>query len=226
MAKPSIPAKVTVQTTRFLKANQYAPQVFLFRNIESGQVVYSQTPAVEKTYMYEQFLRPNWENKRPTTRRDIWKCMCVVELNSYDDAVDTFQALVDLRTRRDVTDRLEVRGQRVRNQDGNIWFSGQFRPTYAMESVADLSTVIEEFQLADTKILWEDLWRKGDDKHWDTTLVEHQELPRLSSRNELAVLKELRAAKIEQMDVLKGENRLKNKQILEDNGIKIEGVEQ
>lgn len=183
----------------WLKYNGFAPRVYLFHNKESGQVIYSQLPHLSNYQIKVQFKRPNWENKKPTKRRDIWDIMCVAEFADHDAALKLYNGLVELRYMREISKRKEAEALRRRNKDGNIWYSGQFRPTYSQESVLDLSTVIDEFKLPAT-VYWENLWRKGDDKYWNLDLAIHKELP-LILLNRSVILKEL--AKLDQLDFKK-----------------------
>ena len=91
--------------------------------------------------------------------------MCVVNFNNYEYAIAAYKGLVDLRKTRDVVQKKEANEMRKKNDDGNIWYSGQFRPTYTQEAVADLTHVIDEFELEGTKIFWANEWHRGDDKH-------------------------------------------------------------
>ncbi|ODV59165.1 mitochondrial 54S ribosomal protein mL67, partial [Ascoidea rubescens DSM 1968] len=171
----------------WLRKNGYAPQVFLFRNIESGQVLYSQLPKFSDYQIKRLFQRPNWENKRPSTRRDIWRIMAVANFENYERAVAAYEALVEIRHMREVTKRKEAEALRKRNEFGNIWFSGQFRPGYTQEAVADLSSVIETLKYR-TTVFWEDYWRKGDGKYWSSKLSRHHELPRVGTREQIPML--------------------------------------
>ncbi|ODV94743.1 hypothetical protein PACTADRAFT_34499 [Pachysolen tannophilus NRRL Y-2460] len=179
------------RSAKWLEKNGFAPQVYLFRNIESGQVVYSQLPHLNNYQIKQQFKRPNWENKKPTKRRDIWQIMAVADFESFDKAVVAYNGLVELRYMRDVTKRKEAESMRKRNSDGNIWYSAQFRPSYSQESIADLSAVVDEFKFK-TKIYWEDIWRKGDDKYWNLDLAQHLEFPQKILVDRSVILNELR----------------------------------
>lgn len=182
----------------WLKSNGFAPQVFLFRNIESGQVVYSQTPHVTKYQIDQQFFRPNWENRKPSKRRDLWRPMAVAQFDDYSKAVQAYHALVELRYMREVPKRKEAESLRRRNEYRRIWHSGQYRPTWAQEAASDLSTVVDEFGL-NTKIYWDSLWRKGGDECWNTDLVEHVEMDQVSPREKFVVLDEIRKAGLAQL---------------------------
>ncbi|EDO17695.1 hypothetical protein Kpol_1004p73 [Vanderwaltozyma polyspora DSM 70294] len=184
--------------TQWLKSAGYAPQVFIFRNLESGQVLYSQLPNFSEKQIKLQFQRPNWANKQPSARRDIWKCMCVVDMPSYEASVQLYQNLVRLRYLRDVTYVKQTNEMRKKNNDGNVWFSGQYRPTYTQEAVADLVESLTKIDSEDKKLTihWEDQWRMGDkEKYWTPILpqVEHSLMSRVgnTSREESSILKEL-----------------------------------
>ncbi|GMM35419.1 Mhr1 protein [Saccharomycopsis crataegensis] len=176
---------------KWLLSKGYSPSVYLFRNLESGQVIYSQFPYFAERQIKKQFQRPNWQNRLPSTRKDIWRIMSVVSFDNHEKAVDAYNALVELRHLRDVGQKKLANSFRKKNEDGNIWYSAQYRPTWTQESVADLTTVIDELKLENTKIFWEDLWRKGDDKYWNQELVEHRQLEKFSPREESVVLKRL-----------------------------------
>ena len=204
-----MPVYKSVGASRFrpvewIKKAGYAPQVFVFRNLESGQVLYSQLPNFTVTQIDKQFPRPNWANKKPSTRRDIWKCMCVVNMPNYESGVKLYQNLVRLRELRDVVNAKDNDGLRKKNEDGNVWFSGQYRPTFTQETVADLIESLSKVDVAlsqqgaprDITIHWEDLWRMGDkDKYWVPVLpnIKHLTINRLgnTSREESAILSEL-----------------------------------
>ena len=64
--------------------------------------------------------------------------MCVVDLGDYMDAVQLYQNLVRLRYMRDVLYAKENDKLRLKNEWGNVWNSGLFRPTFTQEAVADL----------------------------------------------------------------------------------------
>ncbi|QPG74377.1 hypothetical protein FOA43_001704 [Brettanomyces nanus] len=179
------------RNANWLKVNGFAPQIFLFRNIESGQVIYSQTPHVGKYQIKQQFFRPNWENRKPSKRRDLWRPMAVAEFENYQKAIQAYHALVELRYMREVSKRKEAETLRRRNEYQQIWYSGQYRPTWSQEATSDLSTVVDEFKLK-TKIYWDSLWRKGQDKCWNTELVQHTEMDQMSPRDKFVVLDEIR----------------------------------
>lgn len=175
----------------WLKENGFAPQIFLFRNIESGQVVYSQLPHITPYQIKQQFFRPNWENRKPTKRRDLWRPMAVAQFQTYQQAVQAYHGLVELRFMREVSKRKDAEKLRRRNEYHQIWYSGQYRPTWSQEAASDLSTIVDELGLK-TKIYWDTLWRKGDDKYWNKDLVQHVEMERLSPREKFVVLDEIR----------------------------------
>lgn len=91
----------------FEKTKIIPPQVYIFRNLEYGQVLYSQFPNFSQTQVDKLFVRPNWSNRKPSLRRDIWKCMCVVNLQNYKQSVHLYQNLCRLRYLRDVAQRKE-----------------------------------------------------------------------------------------------------------------------
>lgn len=175
-----------------LKQLNLAPQIFMFKNIFSGQVLYSQVPGYHQDQIDQQFVQPNWQNRKPSRRNDLWRLMCVVNFGSYNQAVEAYKGLVDLRIVRDVVKPDEADSMRKKNNEGNIWYAGQYRPTYSQEAVADLSHVIDEFNLGNTKIMWESLWRKGADEHWRADLVEHESLPPFNPKLETVLMDELR----------------------------------
>ncbi|CCE62825.1 hypothetical protein TPHA_0D01860 [Tetrapisispora phaffii CBS 4417] len=194
--------------TKWLKAAGYSPQVFVFRNLQSGQVLYSQLPNFTDKQIDNQFQRPNWENKKPSTRRDLWKCMCVIDMPNHEGSVQLYQNLVRLRYLRDVTLKGDAKAMRKKNGDGNTWFSGLYRPTYTQEAVADIIESLRKIKHNDAEqklidsdsnaitIHWEDIWRMGDKtKHWDPLLlnINHTEIERTgnTSREESVILKQL-----------------------------------
>ncbi|QLL33415.1 hypothetical protein HG536_0E03260 [Torulaspora globosa] len=184
----------------WLQKAGYAPQVFVFRNLESGQVVYSQFPNFTQKQVDTLFQRPNWENKKPSTRRDVWKCMCVVDMPDYESSVKLYQNLRRLRYLRDVRMPKEAQSLRKKNDDGNVWYSAQYRPTYAQEAVADLieslSKTLRHTKEKEATLHWEDPWRMGDKaKYWSPALptVKHTVMSRLgnSAREQSSILREL-----------------------------------
>lgn len=174
---------------RWLEKHAFGPDVFLFRNLESGQVLYTQVPFPQAFNIKTQFRNPNWENRLPDIRRDIWRPMAVAKLPTYPLAVECYNSLVELRTYRDITYKDKVNEWRKRNEDGNIWFSGQYRPTYSQEAVADLSSVLTAFKARAT-VYWDGQWRKGDDKYWND-LIKHEDLPAFNPRDSYAALRNL-----------------------------------
>lgn len=80
-----------------LVKNDLGPQVFVFRNLFSGQVLYSPVPAYHNDQINQQFVNPNWQNRKPSRRQDLWKIMCVVNFDNYDYATAAYKGLVDLR---------------------------------------------------------------------------------------------------------------------------------
>lgn len=168
------------------------PQVFMFKNLFTGQVLYSQVPAYHQDQIDLQFPNPNWQNRKPARRNDLWRIMCVATFANHKYAVAAYKGLVQLRHARDIVQRDEARAMRKNNEDGNIWYSGQFRPTYAQEAVADLAHVIDEFGLEETKVYWENEWRRGEDKYWNTEYVKHDTLPVFNPRDQTVMLDILR----------------------------------
>ncbi|KAK6454060.1 transcriptional regulation of mitochondrial recombination-domain-containing protein [Scheffersomyces xylosifermentans] len=191
------------KTAEELRRLNLAPQVYLFKNLFSGQVLYSQVPAFHQDQIDQQFVRPNWENRKPSRRNDLWRVMCVATFDNYDYAVAAFRGLVQLRQARDVVQQKEAKALRRKNDEGNTWYAGQYRPTYSQEAVADLAHVIEEFELENTKLMWENAWRRGDDKHWSAELVQHETLPPFNPRDQNILLDELRAKAVEEFAKLR-----------------------
>ncbi|CAH2353249.1 mitochondrial homologous recombination protein 1 [[Candida] railenensis] len=184
------------KTVEDLQKLNLAPQIFLFKNLFSGQVLYSQVPAYHQDQIDEQFVRPNWQNRKPSRRNDLWRIMAVAEFANYEYAVAAYEGLVQLRQARDTELKKDAQELRKKNEDGNIWYSGQYRPTYSQEAVADLSHVIDEFGLENTKIMWENLWRKGEDEYWSED-VQHDSLPAHNPKHQTILLDELRGRAIE-----------------------------
>mmetsp|Transcript_8069 Transcript_8069/g.10144 ORF Transcript_8069/g.10144 Transcript_8069/m.10144 type:complete len:245 (-) Transcript_8069:134-868(-) len=191
------------KTEQDLIALNMAPQVYMFKNLFSGQVLYSQVPAFHQDQIDEQFTRPNWENRKPSRRNDLWRIMCVANFENYEYAIAAYKGLVQLRQVRDVVQKKEAKAMRKKNDEGNVWFSGQYRPTYSQEAVADLAHVIDEFELEGTTLMWESLWRKGEDSHWRSDLVEHDSLPPFNPRDQTILLDELRARAVEEFAKLR-----------------------
>ncbi|QBM86145.1 Transcriptional regulation of recombination [Metschnikowia aff. pulcherrima] len=180
------------KTAEELQQLQLAPQVIMFKNLFSGQVLYSQVPGFHQEQIDGQFVRPNWENRKPSRRNDLWRVMCVVNFANYDYAVAAYHGLVELRKLRDTKLAKEAKAMRKKNVDGNTWFLGQYRPAYTQEAVADLAHVIDEFQLENTTAYWESLWRKGEDEHWRHDLVAHDSLPAYNPKYQSVMLDEMR----------------------------------
>ncbi|KAH3673265.1 hypothetical protein WICMUC_003724 [Wickerhamomyces mucosus] len=190
------------RSAKWLEKNSFAPQVFVFRNLESGQVIYSQLPTFSEYQIKLLFQRPNWQNRKPSTRRDIWKIMAVVDFKNYDSAVVAYQSLVRLRSMRDLNLKNIAMKFRPRNQDGNIWYSAQYRPIYTQEAVSDISNVLETLK-KEAKIHWEDEWRKGDLQNWNSDLVSHELLDRVGLQTPKELLDQLRIKAREEFKKLK-----------------------
>ncbi|CAK9438438.1 mitochondrial 54S ribosomal protein mL67 [Lodderomyces beijingensis] len=184
-----------VKTESELQSLNLAPQVFIFKNLFSGQILYSQVPAYHQDQLDHQFWNPNWQNRKPSRRQDLWKIMCIANFNNYEYSEAAYKGLLLLRQLRSSKEANEMRRK---NDDGNIWYSGQFRPTYSQEAVADLSHVIDEFELEGTKLYWENEWRKGDEKHWNLDLVEHDKLPVHGPQQQTIMLDVMRARAVEE----------------------------
>lgn len=193
----------TKKTAEELASLEFGPQVFLFKNIFSGQVIYSQVPAYHQNQIDEQFPRPNWENRKPARRNDLWRIMAVATFENYEYAKAAYDGLVQLRRVRDVWQSDQAKAMRRKNDEGNTWYSGQYRPTYSQEAVADLACVVDEFELEGTKVDWESLWRKGDDEYWRGDLVEHSEMKIVGSKDESVLLDELRVRAVEEFKRLR-----------------------
>lgn len=169
-----------------------APQIYMFKNLFSGQVLYSQVPGYHQDQIDSQFLRPNWENRKPSRRTDLWRIMCVVNFSNYDYAVAAYDGLLQLREARDIHLKTEAKAMRKKNEEGNTWYSGQYRPTHAQEAIADLAHVVDEFELENTTAFWESLWRKGGDEHWRNDLVMHESLPVFNPKYQSVLLEEMK----------------------------------
>uniref|UniRef100_A0A060SXI6 Large ribosomal subunit protein mL67 n=1 Tax=Blastobotrys adeninivorans TaxID=409370 RepID=A0A060SXI6_BLAAD len=174
----------------WLRNRRYGPNVFVFRNLETNQVLYTQTPFPQRYNIAKQFQGPNWQNRLPTTRNDLWRAMAVAQLPNYESAVHLYERLVQLRHMRDYTHRDVAMAMRKKNEDGNIWFYSQFRPTYTQEAVSDLISALEHLDVS-AKIHWEDSWRRGDESHWEDIEVEHAEFPRYNPRERHVVLRKI-----------------------------------
>ncbi|CAI5757906.1 unnamed protein product [Candida verbasci] len=176
------------KTESDLIESNLAPQVFLFKNLFSGQVLYSQVPAFHQDQIESQFQLPNWQNRKPSRRQDLWRIMCIANFKNYEYAIAAFTGLLDLRRTRDIIQKQQAMDMRKKNDDGNIWYSGQYRPTYAQEAIADLSHVIDEFELDETRLYWENEFRKGENKYWNLELVQHETLPIYSPKDQSIML--------------------------------------
>lgn len=126
--------------------------------------------------------------------------MCVVDMPSYESSVKLYQNLRRLRYLRDVRLSKEADSMRKKNDEGNIWYSMQYRPTYTQEAVSDLIESLGK-TFRDTAdhsatLHWEDPWRMGDKaKFWTPKLpnVNHAVMNRLgnSAREQSSLLREL-----------------------------------
>ncbi|KAI3406406.1 MHR1 [Candida oxycetoniae] len=197
-----------LKSESYLQELGLAPQLFIFKNLFSGQILYSQVPAYHQDQIDAQFYNPNWQDRKPSRRQDLWKIMCVANFNNYEYSKAAYQALLDLKSLR--KKRKEANNMRKKNDDGNIWYSGQYRPTYSQEAVADLAHVIDEFELDGTKLFWENEWRKGDEKFWNLAYVEHDKLPVYPPQHQSVLLDVMRAKAMEefsrQRELLKQQN--------------------
>ncbi|CCD24068.1 mitochondrial 54S ribosomal protein mL67 NDAI_0C04080 [Naumovozyma dairenensis CBS 421] len=215
--------KVSTASSRFrpatwLKKSGYAPHVYLFRNLEQGQVLYSQLPQVTNHMIEKTFKKKvdSWMYKKPSTRRDLWKCMCVVNMKDYDDGVLLFQNLQRLRFLRDFAQLDKANEFRKKDSNGHVWYSGKFRPTFAQEAVADLRESLIKMQKHDKieqekdtneiDIYWEDPWRMGDlDKYWTPVLsnVNHKLINNSgnTAREESVILKEISTQTLNELSI-------------------------
>lgn len=182
----------------WLQKHRYGPNVFVFRNLETNQVLYTQTPFPQRYNIKKQFQGPNWQNRLPTTRNDLWRAMAVAQLPTYDSAVKLYENLVQLRHMRDRTHKSQADAWRKKNDEGNIWYFSQFRPTYTQEAVADLVSSLEHLNVVNGAPLkctlhWEDPWRRGDASHWQPLeeTVQHAEFPRYNPRERFVVLRQI-----------------------------------
>ena len=199
-------AAAPMKSIKWLTKRQYPPYIYLFRHLERGQVVYSQTPFPTKQDIENLWPHPNQTNKKPIygTRRDLWKLMCLVKLPKPEWSLQLYRDLIHLRHLRDIKG---INSHRELNSFGQVWYSGQFRPVYGQEAIADLRECLlkgpvgtannsnnEDNTTNLVTIYWEDLWRMGDkEKYWTDTLpqVEHNQIPRIgnTSREERGILK-------------------------------------
>lgn len=192
---------VNTATSRFRTANWlekagYSPWVYLYRNLVQGQVMYSQLPEYGARNLKTQFQRPSWQNKFPEMRKDVWRIMCVVQMPTHQDSVQVYQNLCRLRYMRDVLYKEEAQKHRKLNEMGRVWHSGQYRPTYTQEAVADVrESLLKSNTNGPVNLVWEDLWRMGDKFHWDTLPfnVHHTAIPKHGNviRDEHSMLKQL-----------------------------------
>lgn len=180
------------RTVQWLKTNDFAPQVYLFRNIQSGQVVFSQTPHVTQYQINQQFKQPNKENKKPKVRHDLWRPLAVAHFETYESAIRAYQHLVELRHFRDISRKDEAKSLRKMNEWNRVWCSGQYRPTYTMEATADLSTALDLASDSQLKVYWDGLWWKGEDKHWNDKIT-HVDMERFGRREKFVILDEIKA---------------------------------
>lgn len=125
----------------------------------------------------------------------------MAQFPTYELAVEAYEGMVMLRHQRDDVKKDLANSWRKRNEDGNIWYSGQFRPTYTQEAVADLASVLDAFNV-NTTIFWENQWRRGDDKHWNE-LTTHTDLPKFNPRDSYTVLRQLGWQQYEQYEQLR-----------------------
>lgn len=182
---------VPLRTARWLIQNNCGPNIFAFRNIETGQVLFSQSLRPKEEDIERQFQFANWQNRKPKTRKDVWRPMAVAQLPDHKAAVRFYVNLMKLRYMRDRSDKTLVNTWRKKNQDGNIWFYSQFRPTYTQEAVADLASAIEAENGVPVTIHWENEWRRGADSNWEGLNVSHEYIPRHNPREQYVVLKRL-----------------------------------
>lgn len=124
----------------------------------------------------------------------------MVDMPNYESSVKLYQNLRRLRYLRDVRLPVDADSMRKKNDDGNIWYSMQYRPTYAQEAVADLieslQKTIRDVKEQSVTLHWEDPWRMGDKaKYWTPKLpsVNHSVMNRLgnSAREQSSILREL-----------------------------------
>jgi hypothetical protein len=179
-----------LKSASWLRNNQCGPNVYAFRNLETGQVLYSQTLHPKEHDIKQQFQFTNWQNRLPSTRKDIWRPLAVVELPSHEDAVTFYYSLVRLRYMRDRSMKEQANDWRKKSKDGNIWYYSQFRPTYSQEAVADIASAVDASDV-ECRIKWENEWRRGDDKYWQGLKVVHDYLPKYNPREQNVVLRQI-----------------------------------
>jgi hypothetical protein len=191
MGRVFIPKPGAFRTAEWYRQRKLGPLVCAFRNIETGQVLFTQTLHPQEWYIKDQFRWPNWQNRLPNLRKDLWRPMAVAQLPSHEDAVMFYQDLVELRKRRDRTEKQQAMAWRKKSADGNIWYYSQFRPVYTQEAVADLASAAASSGV-DCVFHWEDAWRKGDETNWqDVPNVQHKVLPRYNPREQYVLLRRL-----------------------------------
>lgn len=186
-----------MKSIKWLNKRSYPPNVYLFRHLERGSIVYSQTPYPTASDINTLWPQPNGTNKKPIygSRRDLWKLMCFVKMPEYDQSNQLYRDMVYLRHMRDIKG-VNV-GDRVKNGMGQVWYSGQYRPVYGQEAVADLRECLlkrgSPAKEEEVVVYWEDIWRMGDESTYWTQLekVKHKTVPRIgnTSREESEILK-------------------------------------
>lgn len=211
-------AATLMKSIKWLTKRQYPPYIYLFRHLERGQVLYSQTPFPTKQDIENLWPCPNQNNKKPIygTRRDLWKLMCLVKLPKPEWSLQLYRDLVHLRHLRDIKG---LNTYRELNSFKQVWYSGQFRPVYGQEAIADLRECLLKGPVGNSNttehnnsnsnlvtIYWEDLWRMGDkEKYWTDILpqVEHKQIPRIgnTSREESGLLKLLNRDQISNSEI-------------------------
>lgn len=197
-----------LRSARWLRNLRQAPMVTAFRNLETGQVLYSQTLYPQQFYIDQQFRWPNWQNRKPQIRRDMWRAMAVTELPTWDSAVQMYKNLVQLRTQRDLTMKAQAMAWRRKNSDGNIWFWNQYRPTYTQEAVADICSALEAINLGENRsaiVHWEHMFRKGSEDVWSGISAEHREIAPFSMREQSVALNEIRKAALQRAQTVDAE---------------------
>lgn len=182
------------RTAQWLKKSGYLPQVYIFRNLESGQTLYSQLSVYNNRLITKQFDKTgsvNQFNKKPKLRNDLWRLMCFVKMDNHEQCVKLFQDLNRLKY---------LRGMMKKNYK-KFYFSGKFKPLLLQETVADLKESLLHIKDDDVNsfkcdIYWEDLWRMGNKETvWDKELgmINHHAIPKTLDlgRDKSVVLKEL-----------------------------------